>query len=252
MCRAQRESKRERERVDWRKKITISNRTAHSAKMYADSLFLSFDNIVLYFLFLRDFRRYSCREKKNSRHVSSILLFFPSLSILFKITDHDSRQSERERERSSRFPPSRFVLLSFQSSWDLSPGRTILFFGEKREKAKLMTKKNEQNSAQPSPGGSISMTSTSATTVTNTATTSGIIIVQQQPLSEQQQHFILPASNNAGPMIITTPLGTVIWFTRPRLFSNLIFSWSCAFDADSATANNECSTITTNDHSCDE
>ena len=41
--------------------------------------------------------------KKNSRRVSSILLFFPPLSILFKITHHDSRQSKRhiqkERER---------------------------------------------------------------------------------------------------------------------------------------------------------
>src|ERR1044072_1645933 len=49
-------------------------------RSYADSLFLSFDNVVLYFLFLLYFRHHSSR-KENTRHVSSILFFFSFLSI---------------------------------------------------------------------------------------------------------------------------------------------------------------------------
>ena len=73
--------------------------------------------------------------------------------------------------------------------------------------SRSMTKKNDSNHL-PTVGG----------------LTNNVVIVQQQSLSEQphqqqqqhqqhhhhqQQHFVLPAMNNAAPMIITTPLGTI-------------------------------------------
>jgi len=56
-----------------------------------------------------------------------------------------------------------------------------------------MAKMNDQDSIQPDDGeGSTS--------------THGVVIVQQLPVNDQQQHFVLPAVNNAAPVIITTPL----------------------------------------------
>jgi hypothetical protein len=104
-----------------------------------------------------------------------------------------------------------------------------------------MTKKNDSNHL-PTVGG----------------LTNNVVIVQQQSLSEQphqqqqhhhhhqQQHFVLPAMNNAAPMIITTPLGTIISCvcSSPLIVVNL--SFSCTFDHNPTIAHNNESSTTNN------